>query len=91
MEVEIDMDDFDRMNGDINGPGTETSDEIPAMLSDGEFVMTGRAVRGAGSYELQKGENGIISLIPSFEEDRERGTQLMYQIMDMFAETARAS
>ena len=79
------------MNGDIDGPGTETSDEIPAMLSDGEFVMTGRAVRGAGSYELQKGENGIISLIPSFEEDRERGTQLMYQIMDMFAETARAS
>ena len=91
MEVEIDMNDFDRMNGDIDGPGTETSDEIPAMLSDGEFVMTGRAVRGAGSYELQKGENGIISLIPSFEEDRERGTQLMYQIMDMFAETARAS
>jgi hypothetical protein len=91
MEVEIDMNDFDRMNGDIDGPGTETSDEIPAMLSDGEFVMTGRAVRGAGSYEIQKGENGIISLIPSFEEDRERGTQLMYQIMDMFAETARAS
>ena len=53
--------------------------------------MTGRAVRGAGSYELQKGDNGIISLIPSLEEDRERGTQLMYQIMDMFAESARAS
>jgi len=91
LEIELDMNDFERMNGGINGEGTETSDDIPAMLSDGEFVMTGRAVRGAGSYELQKGENGIISLIPSFEEDRERGTQLMYQIMDMFAESARAS
>ena len=91
LEVELDMSDFERMNGGINGEGTETSDDIPAMLSDGEFVMTGRAVRGAGSYELQQGENGIISLIPSFEEDRERGTQLMYQIMDMFAESARAS
>lgn len=91
LEIELDMSDFERMNGGINGEGTETSDDIPAMLSDGEFVMTGRAVRGAGSYELQQGENGIISLIPSFEEDRERGTQLMYQIMDMFAESARAS
>ena len=35
------MEDFERMNGDINGPGTETSDDVPAMLSDGEFVMTG--------------------------------------------------
>ena len=26
------------------GPGTEKSDSIPAMLSDGEFVMTSRAV-----------------------------------------------
>lgn len=91
MEVELDMNEFERMNGEIDGEGTETSDDIPAMLSDGEFVMTGRAVRGAGSYEIEKGDNGIISLIPSFEEDRERGTQLMYQIMDMFAESARAS
>ncbi len=91
LEIELDMSDFERMNGSINGEGTETSDDIPAMLSDGEFVMTGRAVRGAGSYELQQGDNGIISLIPSLEEDRERGTQLMYQIMDMFAESARAS
>ena len=34
--------------GAVNGPGTETSDSIPAMLSDGEFVMTARAVDGAG-------------------------------------------
>jgi len=34
--------------GAVNGPGTGTSDSIPAMLSDGEFVMTARAVDGAG-------------------------------------------
>ena len=44
---------FDRRGGlaaggAVNGPGTGTSDSIPAMLSDGEFVMTARAVDGAG-------------------------------------------
>lgn len=36
------------VGGVVNGPGTGTSDSIPAMLSDGEFVMTARAVDGAG-------------------------------------------
>jgi hypothetical protein len=44
--------------GMVNGPGTGTSDNIPAMLSDGEFVMTQRAVDGAGGagrmYELMR-------------------------------------
>ena len=39
---------FPRMNGPISGPGTETSDDIPAMLSDGEFVVNAKAVRGIG-------------------------------------------
>ena len=88
---EMDPSMFPRMDGDINGPGTETSDDIPAMLSDGEFVMTGRAVRGAGSYEMQADPNGIISLTPTLEEDRERGMDLMYKMMDTFAGKAKAS
>ena len=87
---EMDPSQFPRMDGDINGPGTETSDDIPAMLSDGEFVMTGRAVRGAGSYEMQADPNGIISLMPTLEEDRERGMDLMYKMMDTFANKAKA-
>jgi hypothetical protein len=39
---------FPRRMGAISGPGTGTSDDVPAMLSDGEFVMTADAVRGAG-------------------------------------------
>ena len=80
--------DFERMNRDINGPGTETSDDVPAMLSDGEFVMTGRAVRGAGAFDMAKGDGGIITLTPNKDEDRDRGTALMYDMMSLFAEFA---
>ena len=82
--------DFERMNGDINGPGTETSDDVPAMLSDGEFVMTGRAVRGAGAFDMAKGDGGIITLTPNKDEDRDRGTALMYDMMDLFSDFAGA-
>jgi hypothetical protein len=77
------MEDFVRMNGDIDGPGTETSDDVPAMLSDGEFVMTGKAVRGAGTYSVAN-NNGIVTLSPTGEPGREAGTNTMYQIMDLF-------
>ena len=88
---DVAMEDFQEMNGYINGPGTETSDDIPAMLSDGEFVMTGQAVRGAGSFELNEQPDGILALVPSSSEDRERGTQLMYQMMNAFERYANAT
>ena len=81
---------FDRMSGDIDGKGTETSDDVPAMLSDGEFVMTGRAVRGAGAFNL-KNRGGIITLTPNGEEDRDKGTSLMYDMMELFGNYANAS
>jgi hypothetical protein len=31
--------------GMVSGPGTETSDSIPAMLSNGEFVVNARSTR----------------------------------------------
>jgi TP901 family phage tail tape measure protein len=37
--------------GPIFGPGTETSDSIPAMLSRNEHVISAREVRGAGGHE----------------------------------------
>ncbi|ROL55838.1 hypothetical protein D9V84_10520 [Bacteroidetes/Chlorobi group bacterium Naka2016] len=37
---------------DIQGPGTETSDSIPAWLSKGESVITARATRAEGNKEL---------------------------------------
>jgi hypothetical protein len=41
--------------GEIIGPGSGTSDSIPAMLSDGEFVMTAEAVRNAGGGDRDLG------------------------------------
>lgn len=44
--------------GAVRGPGTGTSDSIPARLSHGEHVLTAREVRAAGGheaiYELRK-------------------------------------
>jgi len=84
----VSTEDFERMNGGINGEGTETSDDVPAMLSDGEFVMTGQAVRGAGAFDLAQGDGGIITLTPNGSENRDGGTALMYEMMDLFAEFA---
>lgn len=82
------VEDFKRKNGGIAGEGTETSDDVPAMLSDGEFVMTGQAVRGAGAFDLAQGDGGIITLTPNGGESRDGGTALMYEMMDLFAEFA---
>ncbi len=48
--------------GKVNGPGTGTSDSIPAYLSNGEFVMTAQATR---MFEpLLVAMNGIGKGIP---------------------------
>jgi len=58
---------FPRRNGAISGPGTGTSDSVPAMLSDGEFVMTADAVRGAGGGSRQQGMNNMYKMMRMFE------------------------
>jgi len=61
------LDQFPRRTGQIQGPGTETSDDIPAMLSDGEFVMTARAVRGAGNGSREQGFKKMYDIMRAFE------------------------
>ena len=53
--------------GEIVGPGTPTSDSIPAMLSDGEFVMNARAVRGAGGGDRKQGAKRMYQMMKKFE------------------------
>ena len=79
MMQELDM----RNGGESIGPGTGTSDDIPAMLSDGEFVMTAKATRGAGAYETKKTPKGI-ELIKSGDASREAGVENMRELMNMF-------
>lgn len=56
-----------RSGGHLEGPGTGTSDSIPAKLSDGEFVMTAKAVRGAGGGDRMKGAKKMYELMHKFE------------------------
>lgn len=59
--------DFPRKNGHISGPGTGTSDDIPAMLSDGEFVFTAKAVRNMGDGSRRKGAKRMYALMKKLE------------------------
>ncbi len=65
---EMTLDDFPRKTGKIDGPGTGTSDSIPAMLSDGEFVFTAKAVRGAGNGSRRAGAARMYALMKSLEK-----------------------
>ena len=61
---------FPRREMLVEGPGTERSDDIPAMLSDGEFVMNAKAVRGAdpsGNGNRQAGASNLYNMMRNFE------------------------
>ena len=53
--------------GEIMGPGSGTSDSIPARLSDGEFVMTADAVRGIGNGNRNLGAARMYDLMSRYE------------------------
>ena len=76
---ELDM----RDGGESEGPGTGTSDDIPAMLSDGEFVMTAKATRGAGAFDVNKTKSGI-ELVKGGSPSREAGVNNMRELMNIF-------
>ena len=58
---------YPRRTGVIEGPGTETSDSIPAMLSDGEFVFTAKAVKNAGRGSRRDGAKRMYQLMHMLE------------------------
>ena len=53
---------FPRMTGNIEGPGTGTSDSIPAMLSDGEHVLTKQEVSQIGGGNNDLGHQRLYSM-----------------------------
>lgn len=78
--------------GLITGPGTGTSDSIPAMLSNGEFVINARATRqnlrlleaiNAGRQPVYRANGGIVGhvpTVPSLQFYREGGNQITVNI-----------
>ena len=53
--------------GEVTGPGTGTSDSVPARLSDGEFVLTAKAVRGAGGGDRDIGAARMYDMMAELE------------------------
>ena len=72
-----------RMGGPSEGPGTETSDDIPAMLSDGEFVMTAAANKGLGGFKIEKNKDSL-TIFPTGKPDREQGFKNNDKLMKFF-------
>ncbi len=53
--------------GLLRGPGTGTSDSIPALVSNGEFIMTADAVRGFGGGDTNRGASALQMLMKMAE------------------------
>jgi hypothetical protein len=56
-------------DGPVEGPGTGVSDDIPARLSDGEFVFTAKAVE-------EIGEDTLMSMMKEAEAGADERQQL---------------
>ena len=74
-----DVENFPRRTGEISGPGTKTSDSIPAMLSDGEFVQRADAVNGAG----------VMMGAKNADEARDKGADFMYALQSKLAKMGK--
>lgn len=58
----------------VSGPGGEREDKIPAMLSDGEFVVNARTVRGIG---MEMGADPM-----DLEEQKDIGAMVLEYLQD---------
>ena len=63
----LNMDD----GGGVNGPGSGTSDSIDARLSDGEFVMTAKAVENLGGGDRMAGARKMYSMMNMLDPESE--------------------
>ena len=54
--------------GEVTGPGTGTSDSVPARLSDGEFVLTAKAVKNAGGGDRNVGAARLYDMMAELEQ-----------------------
>ena len=72
---------YPKKNGKIKGPGTETSDSIKARLSDGEFVVNAKTVRGIGEALGAKGK----------QPSRQKGSAYLYALQSKYGDTKAKS
>ena len=87
-----------KRGGHVQGPGTETSDSIPALLSDGEYVLPADTVRAIGVKKLDQLKNAThtpsgnaMGFIPGFADGGVPGLIGQDRLDKQNAETAANS
>ena len=77
MAAEGGIADLDMTGGGASfGPGTGTSDDIPAMLSDGEFVVTANAVKNLGGGDRMLGARKMYSMMNQLDPDSQTPAEM---------------
>ena len=64
------------MGGDVNGPGGPKDDMIDAKLSDGEFVMTAKAVENFGNGDRYAGAKKMYQMMNKLDPESERMSEV---------------
>jgi hypothetical protein len=71
------IEDLDMTGGGSSfGPGTGTSDDIPAMLSDGEFVVTSDAVTNLGGGDRMLGARRMYSMMNQLDPNSQTPSEM---------------
>ena len=65
-----------RGGGASFGPGTGTSDDIPAMLSDGEFVVTANAVQNLGGGDRMLGAQRMYRMMNQLDPNSQTPAEM---------------
>ena len=63
--------------GGVRGPGTGTSDSIDAKLSDGEFVMTAKAVENLGNGDRYEGARKMYGMMNMLDPESETMSEVV--------------
>tara|TARA_R100000306_G_C4373709_1_gene141038 strand:- start:480 stop:1577 length:1098 start_codon:yes stop_codon:yes gene_type:complete len=71
------IEDLDLTQGGSSfGPGTGTSDDIPAMLSDGEFVVTAKAVENLGGGDRMLGARKMYQMMNQLDPNSQTPAEM---------------
>jgi len=68
---------YSAAGGEVSGPGGPKEDKIPAMLSDGEFVVTAKAVENLGNGDRYAGAKRMYDMMNSLDPESETLVETM--------------
>tara|TARA_R110002110_G_scaffold279038_1_gene494150 strand:- start:1027 stop:2265 length:1239 start_codon:yes stop_codon:yes gene_type:complete len=68
---------YSAAGGDVSGPGGPKEDKIPAMLSDGEFVVTAKAVENLGNGDRYAGARKMYDMMNNLDPESETASETM--------------